>query len=69
MFSPLLAYRRDVAPDAQEGCRSLPLVRKLPEIFCLTLTILTSLSAWLLSNGTPKSSMNLSTASRCLSNH
>src|SRR5215208_6143576 len=43
------------------------LVRKHPEIFWRTLTILRSLSAWLLSNGTPKSRMNLSTASRCLS--
>ena len=37
-------------------------VRKLPETFCLTLTMRRSRSAWLLSNGMLKSYMKARTA-------
>ena len=41
--------------------------RKHPEIFCFSFIIRTSRSAWLLSKGTRKSSMNANTAVSCFS--
>src|SRR5215204_5506937 len=55
-------------PRMQQKAAAPSIVREQPEIFCRTLTIRTSLSARLLSNGTLKSCMNLSTASRYLYN-
>src|SRR5215204_6811723 len=55
-------------PRMQQKAAAPSIVREQPEIFCRTLTIRMSLSARLLSNGTLKSCMNLSTASRYLYN-
>ena len=63
----LLARCRDIASNPTKHAPLLCFVRKHPEIFCRTFTILRSRSARLLSNGTLKSCMNRKTASRCLS--
>ena len=41
------------------------MVLKVPDIFCCSFIILMSLSAWLFSNGTPKSLRNLKIGSLC----
>ncbi len=63
-LSALFAQGGEIAVNATKGFCP-PRLRKPPEIFCRTLTIRISLSAWLLSKGTEKSSKKRSTASWC----
>ena len=64
--APLFTQRGEVGADDGEGLAPPVTVRKHPEVFCVSLGIRISRSAWLLSQGTGRSVRKRRTSSACM---